>query len=142
MNSILIKRFFVTWILFCALLSIYGYIIDIIFHAKYAFQNLNFLPLYFLIHLIFKLYLIAPMFFLYFYLFKKTERALLLKGLFLIMASILLENYFRPDDWSLYIGKYRHFKQVFIYAFAALSVVLIDELYLIRKFDPKPIIKV
>lgn len=62
----------------------------------------------------------------------------MLKILFLGMAVIFVEMYLRPDDWSLYIGKYRNLKQIFIYAFSALTIVLIDELYLASKVKIRP----
>lgn len=71
MGSDRIKRFFISWVVFCALLSIYGYLGDLILNYEYALNNLNFLPAYFLLHLVFQSYIIGPVFFfIMFYLIK------------------------------------------------------------------------
>jgi len=137
MDSSIIKRFFIVWLVFCALLSIYGYAADCIFDLQFALDHINFLPWYFILHLIFQAYIIGPVLFLYFVLFRKIDRALILKMIFLVMAVVLIESYLSPDDSSLYIGKFRRLKQISIYALTALTVVLIDEFYLRSKFGPE-----
>lgn len=129
-NNLSPKRLFSSWIAFCILLSVSGYLLDLFFHFEFALERIDFLGLYFFIHLFGQFYIILPVFILYFFLFGRTQKSLILKLVFISIIAVLLENFLRPDDWNMYTGDYKRVKQIFIYIFSAVSTVLIDEYYL------------
>lgn len=127
------NRILIGWVLYCFLLSIYSYFADCIFHFKYAIGNLSYLPMYFITHMIFHIYLLLPAIFLYVYLFKDRKGLVALKVLFAVIIATGICLFLYSDDYSLYIGEYKKVKQILSYVFAGISVIFLDEFDLLDK---------
>jgi hypothetical protein len=125
----LIKRWLICCLTFCIFLSVSGYIGDLLLRFNLALKNVTFLFVYVLVHL-FQLYVFGPVLLLYFWLFKNAEKHVMIKSVLLLLAAILMGSYLRPDDWNMITGKYGNMKQIFIYPFSAVCLVLFDQYFL------------
>ncbi len=131
-----LNRVIYFWLIFCVLVSLYGYIGDCILNFKNAIQNVGFLVGYFMLHTIFKLYLILPLIVVYFFVFRTHEKSYILKALFLTFMGVFLEYYFRGDEMSLTVGEFRTPKEIAAYALGGLSTLFLDEFYLKKIVRP------
>lgn len=133
----LTKRFFTLWVLFCWFLSIYSYVGDCIINPEYGFKNINFLPAYLLLHLVYQAYLIGPAVLFYSYLSRNKKEPFIFNLIFLVFIALLVEFYLRVDSWNLTVGKHGDLKQILAYIFAALSIAFIDKYYFKSNHTPK-----
>jgi hypothetical protein len=127
------NRIMIGWLAYCTTLSIYSYLADCILNFKYALDNIDFPLIYLMMSVLFHFYLILPAIYLYFFLFKDKKGLLLPKVLYAIIIGSCICLFLYPDDYSLYIGKFRKVKQLSSYVFAGVSLILADEYNLFDK---------
>ncbi len=136
MNKSLVRRLIIGWLIFCVFVSTFQFLGDLLLGMKDIFMLLRILPLYFMIHFIFQVYILLPAIIVYFFLFRRINDSLWLKILFLGMLMLHIQSFLRPDDWNFTI-RYGDLKQQISYCLGAVSMVLFDELYVLTKLRGK-----
>jgi len=129
-NSILptkLKVFLLSFLFFCLLSSVINYIIDVILTYEQAMEYKNMVFVYFLMSL-YSFYIIFPAIILYYFM-AKSSQSLVVKILIALIIGYGLTIFPFAFDWSLYIGKYRIYKQIFVYCFSGVSIALLYECY-------------
>ena len=124
----ILKKTLITYLLYCLLLSLLGYIVDCIMNLNYALENIKYLPWYFVLHSVFQVYIILPAILLYTYIFEMISSKLILKILFIVVVGAAIAIYLFPDDYSLYIGEYRKIKQISIYILSGIIILFVDKI--------------
>jgi len=114
------KKIYSYYLLYCFLLSVIGYLADCLFGFKYAIQNLNYLPWYFISHTVFQVYVILPAILGYVLIAESRANHMVIKLLYLLIVSFFIASFLYPDDYSLYIGSFKKIKQVTVYILSGL----------------------
>ena len=124
----ILKKTLITYLLYCLLLSLLGYIVDCIMNLIYAVENIKYLLWYFVLHSVFQFYIILPAILLYTYIFEMISSNLILKILLIVVVGVAIAIYLFPDDYSLYIGEYKKIKQISIYVLSGIIILFVDKI--------------
>jgi hypothetical protein len=118
-----INRIIHFYLVYCVLLSVIGYLGDCLLNFDYAIENPNYLPWYFISHLVFQCYIILPAILSYAILSTKMTNYLALKIIYMLMVSWCIALFLYPDDYSLTIGRHKKVKQMSVYMLSGLILV-------------------